>query len=125
MDREGQSLAKNLEHQFSMLVREIRKEYVGNGPKEITTKFIGSWAVSEMKGNLTNVEKFMITSEDGEQMVHETRTRFVKEIYKKPEVLLRIENLMGAKVMRLFSDINIKEDIAMTVFVFDKPIEGK
>jgi uncharacterized protein YbcI len=125
MDKEGQSLTKNLEHQFSMLVREIRKEYVGNGPKEITTKFIGSWAISEMKGNLTNVEKFMITSEHGEQMVHETRTRFVKEIYKKPEVLLKFQELMGAKVLRLFSDINIKEDIAMTVFVFDQPIEGK
>ena len=28
-------MAKNLEHQFSMLVREIRKEYVGNGPKKL------------------------------------------------------------------------------------------
>ncbi|TWE08184.1 uncharacterized protein YbcI [Neobacillus bataviensis] len=118
-------MTKNMEHQFSMLVREIRKEYVGNGPKEITTKFIGSWAISEMKGNLTNVEKFMIHSEQGTQMVHETRTRFVKEIYKKPEVLLRFETLMGAKVVRLFSDINIEEDIAMTVFVFDQSIEGK
>lgn len=56
-------MTKNLEHQFSMLVREIRKEYVGNGPKEIITKFNGCWAISEMKGNLTNVEKFMIHSE--------------------------------------------------------------
>ncbi len=118
-------MPKNLEHQFSMLVREVRKEFVGNGPKEIITKFIGSWAISEMKGNLTNVEKFMISSEHGEEMVHETRTRFVKEIYKKPEVLLRFETLMGAKVIRLFSDINIKEDIAMTVFVFDRSIERK
>lgn len=118
-------MPKNLEHQFSMLVREIRKEYVGNGPKEITSKFNGSWAISEMKGNLTNVEKFMINSEQGKEMVHATRTRFVKEIYKKPEVLLRFENLMGAKVIRLFSDINIDEDIAMTVFVFDQTIEGK
>lgn len=118
-------MSKNMEHQFSMLVREIRKEYVGNGPKEITTKFIGSWAVSEMKGNLTNVEKFMIHKEQGKQMVHETRTRFVKEIYTKSEVLSRFENLMDAKVVRLFSDINIDEDIAMTVFVFDQPIEEK
>ncbi|MFL6562764.1 MAG: DUF2294 domain-containing protein [Bacillus sp. (in: firmicutes)] len=118
-------MTKNLEHQFSMLVREIRKEYVGNGPKEITTIFNGSWAISEMKGNLTNVEKFMINSEQGKQMVHETRTRFVKEIYKKPEVLLRFEKLMGARVLRLFSDISIDEDIAMTVFVFDQPIDGK
>ncbi|ULT59363.1 DUF2294 domain-containing protein [Neobacillus drentensis] len=118
-------MGKNLEHQFSMLVREIRKEHVGNGPKEITTKFIGSWAISEMKGNLTNIEKFMLHSENGEKMVHQTRTTFVKNIYKKPEVLLRFENLMGAKVIRLFSDINVDEDIAMTVFVFDQTIEGK
>lgn len=118
-------MPKNLEHQFSMLVREIRKEYVGNGPKEISTQFVGSWAISEMKGNLTNVEKFMISSGKGKQMVHETRTKLVKQIYKKPEVLIKFENLMSAKVLRLFSDIDIDEDIAMTIFVFDQPIEGK
>lgn len=118
-------MSKGLEHQFSMLVREIRKEYVGNGPKEISTKFIGSWAISEMKGNLTNVEKFMISTAEGKQMVHQTRTKMVKQIYKKPEVLLKFETLMGANVLRLFSDIDIEEDIAMTVFVFDQPIEGK
>ncbi len=116
-------MSKNLEHQFSMLVREIRKEYVGNGPKEITTRFIENWAISEMKGNLTNVEKFMIKSEQGKQMIHEARTKMVKEIYKKPEVLEKFESLFGARVLQLFSDINIDEDIAMTVFVFDHPID--
>jgi|UPI000423C408 uncharacterized protein YbcI len=118
-------MAKNsLEHQFSMLVREIRKEYVGNGPKEISTKFVGTWAISEMKGNLTNVEKFMLNTDNGKQMVHETRTKLVKQIYKKPEVLMKFQNLMGARVLRLFSDIDIDEDIAMTIFVFDQQIEG-
>jgi len=118
-------MGKNLEHQFSMLVREIRKEYVGNGPKEISTRFVGNWAISEMKGNLTTVEKFMITSEQGEQMVHEARTKMVKDIYKKPEVLEKFETLIGEKVLRLFSDINIEEDIAMTVFVFDSSVDLK
>jgi uncharacterized protein YbcI len=116
-------MGKNLEHQFSMLVREIRKEYVGNGPKEISTRFMGNWAVSEMKGNLTNVEKFMINSEQGKQMVHEARTKMVKEIYKKPDVIEKFEALIGAKVLRLFSDINIDEDIAMTVFVFEQSVD--
>ncbi|MCP8969572.1 DUF2294 domain-containing protein [Ectobacillus ponti] len=118
-------MSKNLEHQFSMLVREIRKEYVGNGPKEISTRFVGSWAISEMKGNLTNVEKFMISSAKGKQMVHETRTKLVKQIYKRPEVVDKFEKLLDAKVERLFSDINIDEDIAMTVFVFDRNLENK
>jgi uncharacterized protein YbcI len=118
-------VGKNLEHQFSMLVREIRKEYVGNGPKEISTRFIDNWAVSEMKGNLTNVEKFMIGSEQGQQMVHQARTKMVTEIYKKPEVVAKFEELIGAKVLRLFSDINIEQDIAMTVFVFDESVDLK
>ncbi|WP_102346020.1 DUF2294 domain-containing protein [Bacillus sp. Marseille-P3661] len=118
-------MGRNLEHQFSMLVREIRKEYVGNGPKEISTRFVGNWAISEMKGNLTNVEKFMINSAQGKQMIHETRTKMVKEIYKKPEVIEKFETLIGAKVLRLFSDINIEDDIAMTVFVFDESVDLK
>ena len=85
--RGSYTMGKNLEHQFSMLVREIRKEYVGNGPKEISTRFMGNWAISEMKGNLTNVEKFMISSEQGQQMVHQARTKMVKEIYEKSEVV--------------------------------------
>ena len=118
-------MGKNLEHQFSMLVREIRKEYVGNGPKEISTRFVGNWAISEMKGNLTNVEKFMISSEQGQQMVHQARTKMVKEIYEKPEVVDKFEALIGARVLRLFSDINIEQDIAMTVFVFDESVDLK
>lgn len=114
-----------MEHQFSMLVREIRKEFVGNGPKEISTRFVGNWAISEMKGNLTNVEKFMINSQQGKNMVHEARTKMVKEIYERPEVLEKFEALIGSKVLRLFSDINIDEDIAMTVFVFDQSVDLK
>ncbi|MFM1655194.1 DUF2294 domain-containing protein [Brevibacillus sp. B_LB10_24] len=116
-------MAKNLEHEFSMLVREIRKEHVGNGPKEILTRFVDSWAISEMKGNLTNVEKFMIGSKDGRRMVHEARTKLVKNIYNDPEVIQKLEQLVKAKILRIFSDINIEEDIAMTVFVFDKPLD--
>jgi len=117
-------MKKNIEHQFNMLVREIRKEYVGNGPKEIHTRFIENWAISEMKGNITNVEKFMISSKEGQRMVHESRTKLVKQIYKDPVVLKKIEDLMNAKVVSIFTDIDLDIDTAMTIYVFDKSIEG-
>ncbi|MFE4706551.1 DUF2294 domain-containing protein [Peribacillus simplex] len=116
-------MKKNREHQFNMLLREIRKEYVGNGPKEITTRFVGPWVISEMKGNLTNVEKFMMGSTEGQRMVHEARTKLVKQIYKDPEVLRKIEVLMDAKILSIFTDINIDIDTAMTIYVFDKLIQ--
>ncbi|MGE7762956.1 DUF2294 domain-containing protein [Peribacillus sp. NPDC097895] len=116
-------MKKNREHQFNMLLREIRKEYVGNGPKEITTRLVGPWVISEMKGNLTNVEKFMMGSTEGQRMVHEARTKLVKQIYKDPEVLRKIEVMMDAKILSIFTDINIDIDTAMTIYVFDKPIQ--
>ncbi|CAH0168373.1 hypothetical protein SRABI96_01130 [Peribacillus sp. Bi96] len=116
-------MTKNMEHQFNMLLREIRKEYVGNGPKEITTRFVGTWVISEMKGNLTNVEKFMIGSTEGQKMVHEARTKLVKDIYQDPTVMKKLEELMQAKILSIYTDINIDIDTAMTIFVFDKLIQ--
>lgn len=115
-------MGKNLEHEFSMLVREIRKQSVGNGPKEIMTRFVGPWAVSEMKGNLTNVEKFMIHSDEGKRMVEEARTKLVKDIYKNPDIVAKLETLVNAKLVAVYTDINIELDTAMTIYVFDQPV---
>jgi uncharacterized protein YbcI len=45
----------------------------------------------------------------------------IQEIYsiKPPEGL---EELIGAKLIHLFTDIKVEEDIAVSVFVFDKNI---
>lgn len=91
-------MSRNREHEFSNLVREIRKEQVGNGPREITTRFIDTWAVSEMKGNLTNVEKFMITSPEGKRMVHEARTELVKKFMIAPRYEISLKNLFMQKL---------------------------
>ncbi|MFJ8260956.1 DUF2294 domain-containing protein [Rummeliibacillus sp. NPDC094406] len=115
-------MTKKMEHAMSMLIREIRKENIGNGPKEINVRIVGSWVICEMKGNLTNVEKFMIESEEGQQMVHKARTTLVKEIYEDPAKVKKLEDIVQAKLVNVFTDIDIKTDIAMTIYVFDKPI---
>ncbi|TRY23608.1 DUF2294 domain-containing protein [Brevibacillus sp. LEMMJ03] len=117
-------MTRRVEHEFSMLVREIRKEYVGSGPQQIRTRFVGPWAITEMKGNLTDVEKWMIDSNEGRRMIHETRTKMVKDIYKHAEVVEKLETLVNAKLVTLFADINLESDVAITVFVFDRDIQS-
>ena len=58
-------------------------------------------------------------------MVREARTSLIKKIYENPELVRKFEKLVGAKLIRMFSDINIGEDIAMTIFVFDGNLEEK
>lgn len=113
----------NIEHQFNMMIREIRKKHVGNGPREMTTKFTGCWAITEMKGILTNVEKFMIESTKGYQVVHEARTTLIKQLYSDKEKVEKLEGLVGAQLINIFTDIDLEKDIAMTIYVFDKPLQ--
>ncbi|MGX9134155.1 DUF2294 domain-containing protein [Rummeliibacillus sp. JY-2-4R] len=115
-------MKKNLEHELSMLIREIRKENIGNGPREINTRILGSWVICEMKGNLTTVEKFMIESKEGYETVHKARTSLIKKIYENKEKVEKLEGVVQAKLINVFTDIDIDRDIAMTIYVFDKPI---
>ena len=54
-------------------------------------------------------------------MVHAARTTMIQDLYAQspPEGM---EELMGSKLLHLFSDIKIEEDFAISVFVFEKNI---
>jgi uncharacterized protein YbcI len=97
---------------------------MGKGPSQIKTTFCKNWAISEMEGNLSPVEKFIATSDDGKQMLRAARTEMVKDIYRNnPPV--EMEELLGAKFVELFVDINIEKDKGMSIFVFDEDLEKK
>jgi uncharacterized protein YbcI len=105
-------------HEFNDIIRKLRKELFGKGPERIHTVFVENMAISTLYGNLTPTEKFIAGTPDGTNMVHVARTRMIQEIYstKTPEGL---EELVGAKLIHLFTDMKVEEDIAVSVFVFD------
>lgn len=111
-------------HEFNDMIRKLRKELFGKGPERIHTVFVENMAVSTLYGNLTPTEMFISRSEEGRDMVHSARTKMVQDVYSEspPDGM---EELIGAKLLHLFSDIKIKENIAISVFVFDKNIADK
>jgi uncharacterized protein YbcI len=111
------------EHAFNDVVRKIRKEMFGKGPERIRTVFIENMAISTMHGNLTATEKFIAQSPGGEDLIHKARTKMIQEEYKK-KVPDGLEEIVGSKFIRLFSDIDIKDDVAVSVFYFEDNIEG-
>jgi len=115
-------MKKKVEHEVSMLIREIRKENIGNGPREITTRITGPWVICEMKGNLTNVEKFMLETKEGHETIHKARTALIKKLYENKDKVAKLEEIVQAKLVNVFTDIDIEKDIAMTVYVFDRAI---
>ncbi len=108
-------------HDFNDIIRKLRKDLLGKGPEQIHTVFVENMAISTLYGNLTPTEKFIARTPEGREMVHAARTRLIQQVYEAaiPEGL---EEVAGAKLVHLFSDIKIEHDIAVSVFVFDKPI---
>lgn len=112
------------EAEFSNLVRTFRKKHMGKGPSKITTTFCKNWAICEMEGNLSPVERFIAGANEGKQVLRNARTEMVKEMYKKnPPV--EMEDYLGCKLIDLFVDIDIDRDFGMSIFVFDENIEQK
>jgi len=112
------------EAEFSNLVRSFRKKHMGKGPSKITTTFCKNWAICEMEGNLSPVEKFIASADDGKQMLRAARTEMVKEMYRNnPPV--QMEEFLDSKFLDLFVDIDIDRDFGMSIFVFDRNIEEK
>jgi len=67
-------IMNKFEAEFSNLVRAFRKRHMGKGPQKITTTFCKNWAICEMEGNMSPVEKFIASNKDGDQMVRAART---------------------------------------------------
>ncbi|PLR80770.1 hypothetical protein CVD25_08265 [Bacillus canaveralius] len=112
------------EAEFSNLVRSFRKKHMGKGPGKVTTKFCKNWAICEMEGNLSPVEKFIASADEGKQMLRAARTEMVKQMYKK-NTPVEMEEFLQSKLIDLFVDIDIDRDFGMSVFVFDQDIEKK
>lgn len=109
-------------HAFNDIIKKLRKELFGKGPERITTIFVDNMAISTLYGNLTPTEKFIAGTSEGKEMIHMARTRMIQEVYDEspPEGL---EELVGAKFIHLFSDIKLEDDIAVSVFMFDRAID--
>ncbi|RID85444.1 DUF2294 domain-containing protein [Peribacillus asahii] len=108
-------------HEFNDIIRKLRKDLFGKGPERIHTVFVENMAISTLYGNLTPTETFIAKTSEGREMVHLARTKMIQDVYAEgpPEGL---EELVGAKFVHLFSDIKIEENIAVSVFIFDKNI---
>ncbi|WP_077622677.1 DUF2294 domain-containing protein [Sediminibacillus massiliensis] len=112
------------EAEFSNLVRAYRKRHMGKGPSQIQTTFCKNWAICEMQGNLSPVEKFIAGYDEGKQMLRSARTEMVKDMYQKNHPV-EMEELLGANFLELFVDIDIEKDKGMSIFVFDQQLEDK
>ncbi|EPZ42734.1 DUF2294 domain-containing protein [Alicyclobacillus acidoterrestris] len=116
------TLRKRKEQAFNEIVRRVRKECFGKGPERIHTMFVENIAISVLHGNLTPTEKFISQTPEGAEIVRAARTNMIQTLYSQ-HVPDGMEELIGSKMLYLFSDFKVEEDMGVSVFIFEKPID--
>ncbi|GGG90080.1 DUF2294 domain-containing protein [Staphylococcus pragensis] len=112
----------NKTQQFANLVRAYRKSYIGKGPENIKVFFKDNWAICHMTGSLSKVENFYLQNKDFTSMLKQGRTEEIKDLYKR-QPPKEMEELVGAKFVKLFTDVDLENDEVISIFVFDQSIE--
>jgi uncharacterized protein YbcI len=115
-DHEAQSLPARVSH---TVVRAIKDLY-GRGPTHAKTYFCDEYVFCVLTGGLTRDEETMIRGGQ-EEAVRDYRLRFQAVI--APELIRRVEDVLGRKVIDYHSQILFEPDRLIEIFVLDPAAE--
>jgi uncharacterized protein YbcI len=115
-DRAEQSLPARVSH---TVVRAIKDLY-GRGPTHAKTYLCDEYIFCVMTGGLTRDEETMIRGGQ-QEAVREYRLRFQAVI--APEIIRRVEDVLGRKVINYHSQVLFDPDRLIEIFVLDPAAE--
>jgi uncharacterized protein YbcI len=115
-DREAQSLPARLSQ---TVVRAIKDLY-GRGPTHAKTYLCDEYIFCVMTGGLTRDEETMVRGGQ-EEAVREYRLKFQAVI--APELIRRVEDVLGRKVINYHSQVLFDPDRLIEIFVLDPSAE--
>jgi uncharacterized protein YbcI len=101
---------------ISNAVVQCTRDYTGRGPTKARTTIGNDIIVTRMEDTLTKGERSLADSGKGD-MVTDIRRCF--QITMREDLVSRVEELTGRKVIAFMSDNHIDPDYAVEVFVLD------
>lgn len=112
--------ALSMSARISRTVVRAMKDLYGRGPTHAKTYLCDEFVFCVMTGGLTRDEETMIRGGQ-EEAVREYRLRFQAVI--RPELIRRVEDVLGRKVVNYHSQILFNPDRMVEIFVIDPTAE--
>jgi uncharacterized protein YbcI len=111
-----------IEAEISRAVVQFEIDYMGRGPKESRTHIIEDMAVVRLKGVLTPAEEQLSKSAEGSELVKKMRATLVEKA--KPLLYQVVNDITGAKVVDLHTDISTASGERVFVFSLERNLEA-
>lgn len=100
-------------------VIRVQNESHGRGPKKAYSFHSGNVLTTVMEDVLTPAERRLAGNGESEAVLN------MRSLYQKsmePELKKCIEQITGCKVLAFMSDNHLEPDIAVEVFILDRPL---
>jgi uncharacterized protein YbcI len=111
------------EANFSKAIIQFEKEYLGRGPLDARTLFLGDMILVRLKGLMTPAEQKLATESDGRDLVKEMRRQLFESSRPMLEEIVR--TVVGAQVVSLHTDMSTKTSERMIILVVDTDLDKK
>lgn len=112
-----------VEADFTRAMIQFEKEYLGRGPLDARTLFIGDMILVRMKGLMTPAERTLAETMEGRDLVKEMR----RQLFESSRSLLEtiVQEVTGCSLISLHTDMSTKSGERVVVLVVDEDLERK
>lgn len=110
-----------LESEISVAITQFEKDHLGRGPKEARTFIIHDMVLIRLKGVLTPAEEALAKDDGGPQLIKQVRMRLIES--SRSLLVKIIEDMTGAKITTVHSDISTRTGERAFIFGLDRNLE--
>ncbi len=105
------------EAEFTKAMIQFEKEYLGRGPQDVKTIFLGDMIFVRLRGILTPAEMKLAESREGRELVKETRRQLFES--SRPLIEAMIKTITGCNLISLHTDMSTKTGERIVVLTVD------
>lgn len=101
---------------------KFEQEFMGRGPEDVRAFVVRDLVVVRLKGVLTPAERQLAKTAEGVEMVKRIRQTLIAQ--GRDQLFEQVGNIVGARVLAIFTDINAQIGEKVFVFTVDRDLEN-
>ncbi|NJR12827.1 DUF2294 domain-containing protein [bacterium] len=110
-----------LEAEFTKAMIKFEKDYLGRGPQDVRTMFLGDLILVRLRGILTPAEMKLSESREGRELVKESRRQLFES--SRPLIEEIVREVAGCNVLSLHTDMSTRTGERIVVLTVDINLE--
>ena len=111
-----------MENSIRNAIIKFEQEFLGRGPDEVRALVARDLVVVRLKGVLTPAERQLAKTAEGVEMVKRLRQTLIAQ--GRDKLCEQVGEITGAKVLGLFTDIDVQLGERIFVFTVDRELQN-